>query len=206
MIPKNILKLFLLSFLFMISAISISCQKQITFYDGDIIFHTSLSSQSRAIQLATDSPYSHVGIITFQNNKPFVLEAVQPVKLTPLNSWIKRGEHSEYVVKRLIKQELLTDAAIEKMQAKAREYLGKNYDSYFEWSDERIYCSELIWKLYKHGLNVELGSLRTLKDFSLENPIVKQKLRERYGDNIPLLEPVIAPSDIFESELLETVK
>jgi hypothetical protein len=30
--------------------------------DGDIIFHTSRSSQSLAIQRATHSPYSHMGL------------------------------------------------------------------------------------------------------------------------------------------------
>ncbi len=31
--------------------------------DGDINFHTSTSSQSRAIQASTHSKYSHMGII-----------------------------------------------------------------------------------------------------------------------------------------------
>lgn len=31
--------------------------------NGDIIFQTSKSNQSKAIQLATDSKYSHMGII-----------------------------------------------------------------------------------------------------------------------------------------------
>lgn len=201
-LSQNLLLLLIISFGLLLS----SCQKKIQFKEGDIIFHTSKSAQSRAIQLATDSPYSHIGIITFQYNEAFVLEAVQPVKLTPLSNWIKRGEKSAYVVKRLKNENLLTSAAVEKMTAKAKEYLGKNYDSYFEWSDDRIYCSELVWKLYKHGLNIELGKLRKLEDFNLKSPVVIQKLQERYGDNIPLNEPVIAPSDIFESDLLRTVK
>ena len=49
--------------------------------DGDIVFHTSRSSQSLAIQLATKSPYSHMGIVYLRDGKPFVFEAVQPVKL-----------------------------------------------------------------------------------------------------------------------------
>ena len=57
-------------------------------HDGDIVFHTSRSAQSQAIQLATKSPYSHMGIVYLRDGKPFVLEAVQPVKLTPLDEWI----------------------------------------------------------------------------------------------------------------------
>jgi hypothetical protein len=36
---------------------------QMQFRNGDIIFHTSTSDQSKAIQLATNSRYSHCGII-----------------------------------------------------------------------------------------------------------------------------------------------
>ena len=43
-----------------------------TFQNGDIIFQTSNSSQSKAIQLATHSPYSHVGIIYEQKGSFWV--------------------------------------------------------------------------------------------------------------------------------------
>lgn len=62
------------------------------FQNGDIIFQISKSEQSKAIQIATGSKYSHMGIIYKQGNDYFVYEAIQPVKLTPLNEWIKRGE------------------------------------------------------------------------------------------------------------------
>lgn len=57
---------------------------------GDIIFQTSKSNQSKAIQLATNSKYSHMGIIYKINGQVFVYEAVQPVKLTALTKWINR--------------------------------------------------------------------------------------------------------------------
>ena len=40
-----------------------------------------------------------------------------------------------------------------------RQLEGKHYDFWFEWSDERIYCSELVWKIYRRGLGIELGEL-----------------------------------------------
>ena len=50
--------------------------------NGDLIFQTSRSLQSKAIQLATNSKYSHCGLI-FKDGKDFyVFEAVQPVKRT----------------------------------------------------------------------------------------------------------------------------
>jgi hypothetical protein len=62
-----------------------------------------------------------------------------------------------------------------------------------------------VWKIYNRALGIEIGKLKALKEFDLSNPIVKNKLHERYGDNIPLNEQVISPGDMFESDLLETV-
>src|SRR5688572_7446329 len=128
------------------------------FENGDIIFQTSRSGQSKAIQLATKSKYSHMGIIYEADGKYFVYEAVQPVKLTNLNDWIKRGENSHYVVKRLKdRSEILTYENLKKMKDVGDRFKGKSYDIYFEWSDDKIYCSELVWKIYKEALDIELG-------------------------------------------------
>jgi hypothetical protein len=63
----------------------------------------------------------------------------------------------------------------------------------------------LVWKIYKRGLGIELGALKKLQSFDLSHPVVKKKLKERYGNNIPLNENVIAPQGIFDSALLETI-
>ena len=177
-----------------------------TFEDGDLIFHTSLSNQSMAIQIASKSKYSHVGMIYQEGDQFFVYEAVQPVKLTPLNDWIKRGKNGAYVVKRLKnRDELLTPAGIAKMKTIGKKYSGKDYDLQFMWSDDKIYCSELVWKIYKEAFNIEIGKPEQIKDFDLSDPAVQVKIKERYGDHVPMEELVITPDRMFRSELLETV-
>ena len=177
-----------------------------TIQNGDIIFQTSLSDQSKAIQKATNSKYSHCGIIFEENNKFYVLEAIQSVKSTPLEKWMKRGKDEHYVGKRLKNSpEILTTDVLKEMKQIGNEFLGKNYDLTFEWSDEKIYCSELIWKIYKRTTGLEIGKLEKLGDFDLENETVKAKLKERYGDKIPLDEIVISPESIFQSNLLMTI-
>jgi len=69
--------------------------------DGDLIFQTSRSSQSVAIQRATASPYSHMGLVLFRDGKPYVFEAVATVRFTPLDRWIARGAGQHFAVKRL---------------------------------------------------------------------------------------------------------
>lgn len=174
--------------------------------DGDIIFQETASAQSKAIQLATHSRYSHVGIIHFRNGKPFVLEAVQPVKISSLSSFIGRSVGGHYVVKRLKNAEaILTKPVLAKMQRIGRSFVGKNYDWVFGWSDARIYCSELVWKIYQRAAGIELSPTKKLREFDLSHPVVRAKMKERYGKKIPLDEPVVAPSQLFESPLLETI-
>lgn len=175
--------------------------------NGDIIFQTSKSNQSKAIQRATNSKYSHMGIVYETDGQLFVYEAVQPVKLTKLNDWIKRGENSHYVVKRLKNsQKLLTSENLKKMKDAGDKFKDKDYDIYFEWSDDKIYCSELVWKIYKEALDIEVGDLQELQQFDLNNDIVKNKMKERYGDKIPLNEKVISPAAMFDSDKLITVR
>lgn len=175
--------------------------------NGDIIFQTSTSSQSKAIQLATDSKYSHMGIIYENDGQLLVYEAVQPVKLTPLKEWINRGENGHYVIKRLENSEqVLTKSTLTKMKQIGEQFKGKPYDIYFEWSDDKIYCSELVWKIYKQAANIEIGQLEKLSDFDLTNDIVQTKMKERYGDNIPMDEKVISPAAMFNSDKLITIE
>lgn len=185
---------------------SLPAKEAATFFkNGDLIFHASTSNQSRAIQLATGSKYSHCGILYEQDGEWMVLEAVQPVKFTPLDSWIKRGKNGQYAVKRLLDEKTLTPAKMERMKAVGQEFLGKSYDLAFEWSDDRIYCSELIYKIYDEGAGIQLCPLKKLKDYNLSNPVVQKIVEERYGKNIPFEEWVVPPSALFESDLLVAV-
>lgn len=175
--------------------------------NGDLIFQTSLSGQSKAIQLATKSKYSHCGLIYKDGNDFYVFEAVQPVKRTPLDKWIAPGQEGKYVIKRLKNaDQVLTPATLTKMKQFGDQFNGKNYDLTFEWSDDKIYCSELIWKIYQRATGIEIGKLEKLSDFDLTNEAVKQKMKERYGDKIPTNEIVISPAAIFDSEFLTAVK
>ncbi|RKS02266.1 MULTISPECIES: YiiX family permuted papain-like enzyme [unclassified Flavobacterium] len=174
--------------------------------DGDIIFQTSQSKQCEAVRIATNSKFSHCGIIYDIKGEKYVYEAVQPVKITPLKEWISHGQGNAYLVKRLKNASaILNTSVLEKMKAYGSQFKNKNYDLYFEWTDDKIYCSELVWKIYKNGAGVELCGLESLKSFNLDNPKVKAILQERYGNEIPLEEKVVAPSQLVDSPLLETV-
>lgn len=170
--------------------------------DGDIIFHRSQSRQAQAIAVASHSDYTHMGVIFIEGGKPFVYEAIQPVTKTPLEEWIDRGEKKHFEIKRLKDPSKLNSR---RLKTEVKRMMGKDYDWLFEWSDTRIYCSELVWKSYQRATGLKLGELRRLRDFDFKHRIVQQIMRERYGKDIPLDMEVIAPSDIFDCPLLITV-
>jgi len=176
-------------------------------HTGDIIVQEGASDQAKAIKAATDSPWSHVGMIVFKNQRPYVFEAIQPVTLTPVDKFIKRSHKSNFKILRLKKPAKKTPLVLTKSQVYVTKQLNKNYDLKFEWSDTKMYCSELVWKTYKNTINVELCAVRKFSDYNLDHPAVKKMIDKRYGgkENLPMDHKIIAPSDIVKSELLKDV-
>ncbi|MFK7797400.1 MAG: YiiX family permuted papain-like enzyme [Aureispira sp.] len=177
----------------------------VPYQNGDIIFHSSQTHQSRAIQLATNSPYSHVGIMHEENGEWYVYEAISTVQSTPLKKWIARGKNKHYVIKRLKDKRLLTEENLMKMKEVGGKYRGKAYDMQFDWSDDQLYCSEVVWKIYDQAIGVELGELQQIKTLNIDHTLVQQKIKERYKSILPLEQWVISPARMFNCKKLETV-
>src|SRR5574343_1610526 len=113
---KNLI-LILIGILFLFFNCKKKNVKNTTFQNGDIIFQTSESQQCEAVRIATNSKFSHCGIIFIEDGKTYVYEAVQPVKMTLLEDWISQGKDSKYVVQRLKNaNEILTTEVLNKMR------------------------------------------------------------------------------------------
>jgi hypothetical protein len=173
---------------------------------GDIIFIVNPAGQGKAIQLATKSKYTHVGIVFVENGKTYVYHAVEPVTKSELADFVAMSADGTYSVKRLKDQSVLTTTILAQMRNEATQKLGIHYDLGFNWSDEELYCSEYVWKLYEHALKMEIGKPRPLKEFDLTHPKVKYIMEQRYGKNIPYNENMISPGDMYDSVLLEDIK
>jgi hypothetical protein len=171
--------------------------------EGDIVFQKSVSAQCKAIQAATHSEWTHVGILFYDNDQWMVLEAVEPVCLTPVDAWMERSSCNE--VMRLKEADALDAGEIEAMKKMGKGWLRLHYDSGFAWDDDEMYCSELVYKLYDRVLDIQVGELKQLKDYDLEAPVVKKIMKARYGDAIPYEELMIAPGAMHDSSLLESV-
>ncbi len=131
---------------------------------GDVVLQTSRSSRSALIRKASDSPYSHVGLVEVAKDGVFVLEAVQPVSRTPWKTWKARGAGGKVTVLRAKGLEAPTLANV---VAEAKRELGKPYDARYRWDDESIYCSELVAKAFERGGKLNVGKQQQVKSLQL---------------------------------------
>ena len=158
--------------------------------EGDVIFQTSLSQQSPLI--------THCGIVVMKNGKPYVLETLKTLAVTPLDKFIARGEDGKYWLKRSNK---------ENIRIKYGSYLGKPYDLAFRFDNDKFYCSELIYDIYKNQLGIELCKPKKVNDYLILGtsnlPQIKKAMKKR---GITQEQYAVAPADIFESDHLKEVK
>ena len=166
--------------------------------EGDVIFQTSQSQQSPLIQIATRSRISHCGIIVMKNGKPYVLETLKTLVVTPLDKFIARGEGGKYWLKRSNKVNIKIEYG---------SYLGKPYDLAFKFDNGKFYCSELIYDIYKNQLGIELCEPKKVSDYLMigidKLPQIEMAMKKR---GITMEQYAVAPVDIFESDYLEDVK
>lgn len=172
--------------------------------EGDIVFQGNAGPQSDAVRAATASPYTHCGIVFEKDGKLMVMEALQPVQITSLKRFVERSLPATFHAKRLNKP--LDPVVVAKARAWAINQAGLNYDLRFVWSNEELYCSEFVWKLFHHG-GIELCKPRPFRSYQLDAPAVKTIINQRFGgiQNLPLDEPAVSPGDLAASPLLHEV-
>ena len=165
--------------------------------EGDVIFQTSQSEQSPLIQIGTRSMITHCGIVVMKGGKPYVLETLKTLVLTPLDKFIARGKDGRYWLKRSNKDNI---------KIKYNSYLGKPYDLAFKFDNGKFYCSELIYDIYIKQLGIELCKPKKVGDYLIlgtdELPKIEKAMKKR---GITKEQYAVAPVDIFNSEHLNDV-
>jgi hypothetical protein len=170
---------------------------------GDLLFQSSPRGPLvDAIEGASESPYSHCGIVIQRSNQWFVLESGGGggVMTAPLDAFILRGRQGNFAVYRF--QDRYTKK-IPEIVAEAERFLGKPYDIHYEFDDAKIYCSELIFKGFKAATGEDLGRVRKLGDLKWQP--YEAVIRQIENGGLPLERPMITPRDMSEAGQLELV-
>jgi hypothetical protein len=168
---------------------------------GDILFqslpHLPVID---AIEGCTGSPFSHCGIVVNKGGTWHVLEAIGPVKMTRLDHWISQGREEAFAACRL---KAAFQPKVSTMIAEAEKFIGLPYDIQYELDDEKIYCSELIYKGFKAATGQSLGKIVKLGELDWKPHV--RIIRAIAGDPIPLAREMITPRDLAKAEQLEEV-
>lgn len=156
--------------------------------EGDVVFIESQSSQSPYIKVGTMSKWTHCGVIVDTPQGLKVLEASKTVRLTPFKSFIDAAKNDNWCVKRP-QQQLSSPISYQK-------YLGMPYDLEFKFDNRKMYCSELVWLVYKDQ-GIELCKPRKVSSFICTRiPKVKKLMDKR---NISMDQYAVAPVDLYKA-------
>lgn len=170
--------------------------------EGDIVFqsmpHTPLID---AIEGASECSLSHCGIVGKHNGQWVIYEALRGVEITPLKMFLLRGRQQGFAVYRLREQ---YRPQIPATLAAVQKYLGRPYDIRYELDDEKIYCSELIYKAFRDVTGQELGQLVRLGDLKWQPH--EATIRELQQGPPPLDRLMITPRDLALAPQLELVQ
>ena len=156
--------------------------------EGDIVFIESQSSQSPYIKIGTMSKWTHCGVVVKTPDGMKVLEASKTVRLTPFAKFIGAAKDDNWCVRRP-KQKLSVPISYHK-------YLGQPYDLEFKFDNGKMYCSELVWLIYKEQ-GIELCKPRKVSSFAMTRlPKVKKLMEKR---KISMSQEAVAPVDIYKA-------
>ncbi len=168
---------------------------------GDFLFQSFPHSPlTDAIEGCSGSPLSHCGIVKQTEGKWVVIEAVGPVKETPLSEWIAQGRDNAFAAYRF------RAPLAEKIPAiisAAEKYEGRPYDIHYDFDDTKIYCSELLWKATRDATGVKLGKIQKLGELKWQP--YEEVIRYIENGALPLDREMITPRSVAEDSRLEEI-
>lgn len=156
--------------------------------EGDILFIETESFQSKYIKWGMFSIWSHCGIAVNTPEGVQIMEADTTVRILPVERFIAKSVGNKYIVKRPA-QPLTQPIDQEK-------WLGRWYDLKFSFDNEEVYCSELVWLIYKDQ-GIELCEPVKIKEhFMVRLPAMQRALEER---GISPEQAAVAPCDLLRA-------
>jgi hypothetical protein len=203
--------------LFLLLIVSSVAHSQLTYapQTGDLLFQDLdcgdfCDAIEKVTVSANDKSFSHVGIVSVENESVYVLEAGgRGVVKTPLDSFLNRssdsGNHPKVVAGRM--KESFRHTIPEAIE-KAKSLLGKKYDGAFDIGNDQYYCSELVYFAFWDSSGKSLFNLYPMTFIDPEThktfPAWVNYFKES-GIIIPEGKPGLNPGGISQSDKIEII-
>ena len=207
------IKYFLLPFLFLFCACTASVEN-FRLQTGDLLFQVGKNSElNEAIAGVTfgesNIHYTHVGIVSIENDTVFVIEAVPPeVCKTLLDTFLlcsaNWAEKPIVMVGRL-KQEYRK--SIPQAIVLVKKLLGKPYDYVYSSDNDAYYCSELVTLSFLDNQNMPIFETASMnfRDVDGNLPTYWVEHFEKYNAVIPENCQGSNPGELSKSDKIEII-
>lgn len=136
--------------------------------------------------------FSHSGIILEKNNKFYVLQALGKVEKIELGEFLSlvRPQGDVLIMRphEFIEHPPLFQEMVSLFE---QQYQDREFDPFYLWDDDRLYCSEFVVKF----LNNFLSNKITARPMNFSHNL--ETWNRYYGGNIPQGKPGFAPYDFY---------
>lgn len=161
---------------------------------GDVVYIALPGAAGDAIEGASGSIASHVGLVTAHPGGALqVVHSYGRVREEPLARFLARGTGT-WAANRF---PFASPAARDRFVAAARGFLGVAYDRQYLLTNDSLYCSELVYRAFLDGLGA-VPVAATPMDFHPEDPELWAFWTRFFRGQVPQGEPGISPGDYLE--------
>tara|TARA_Y100001934_G_scaffold170643_1_gene202565 strand:+ start:2206 stop:2790 length:585 start_codon:yes stop_codon:yes gene_type:complete len=171
--------------------------------EGDIVFQALPLEDDliQAIEGVTESTYSHVGVLLKRDTEWIVIEASRPgVIYTPFDEWKTKGRDGRWAAYRL---KATYQDNITQFLGELQQHIGKPYDFKYELTEDKLYCSELIYHAWRSSTGEQMGELKKIGELNWKP---YREVIEKYNQaSVPVERQVISPIELSKADQLEKI-
>ena len=182
-----------LLYLSLLLIMCIGCSVDKTPREGDIIFQTKFSQEGQFLETISGSDINHCGIVIMKDDSTLhVLHMDDRMRLTPLSNFVQHGQQKKFSIRRATNKEVKIDY---------KKYMRSIKDLRLRLDDNQYYNSELVYRIYKEDLGIELCKPRPISEYNIAG--IDTMLMQQ---GIHLQQEIVTPADIYNSRRLKTVQ
>lgn len=187
---------------------------------GSLIFQQREDLEGTVLALATNSPYTHVGIIRITGGGPYVMQssaATHGVEEVPLEDFINAGVNQKFAIYVTKKDYRPAGQLNSPASLAAYDYYHLPYDFLYRQDSRAIYSAELIFKIFK-DIGHPIGKLTKIGDLNFDTEAGRRFLLNNWRErpecqsgglskqacwNRIKTEFIITPNDLAEDRKLK---
>lgn len=159
---------------------------------GDILLLDMDCFSCELIEKQTNGPFSHSGIILKYGTKVYVAQSLGIVHHLPLAKFLRYTNKPVQVVRPKFINFTKRRALLESYQ---NDFLNMPFDHEYTWDDDKLYCSEFIYKILKSVYAIENFAPKPMR-----YDVNEDGWRRYFGGNEPPHgQPGLSPNDFYRS-------